>query len=263
MIEFVARNWPFANGSGRILDKYAKSIDLGKGERLAQTSDGFAINVLADDLIGRHILMSGKFDRSIVQVLLDQAKPGDMLLDIGANVGYVSGCFLAKVKDSRAICVDPQPGISDLLVKNMAQFGDRASVHQVALSDKAGELRFHIDQDNKGASRIASDGEIVVPAIDAADLLKPLTKLDLIKIDVEGHELPVFRAIVGELKRLRPRAILFEDQARGAAPKGAIGSLLGLAGYKIYGINKRLLSTNLVRIECEADCHFNDYLANR
>ena len=116
----ISRFWPFANGSGRILDKYAKKIDFGKGERVAWTSDGFPLHVYADDLIGRHIIMSGKFDRSIVQVLLDQSRPGDVLLDIGANIGYVSTCFLSQVKDSTAYCVEPQPGIVDLLRKNLA-----------------------------------------------------------------------------------------------------------------------------------------------
>ena len=36
---------------------------------------GFSITVLADDLIGRHILLTGKFDHSIVTVLLDSRIP--------------------------------------------------------------------------------------------------------------------------------------------------------------------------------------------
>lgn len=257
----LSRHWPFPNGSGRILDKFGRSIDLGSGERLAQTSDGFPLRVLADDLIGRHILLSGKFDRSIVQVLLDHARPGDALLDIGANVGYVAACFLTRVEGSSAICVEPQPGIVDLLQDNMAQFGSRVAVCPVALSDQPGELRFHIDCDNRGASRIADDGEVVVPAIDAAELLASLDTLDLIKIDVEGHEEPIFRAIEHQLTRLRPRAVLFEDHGTGAAPSGKIGRILRRAGYSVKGIDKRLLKTRLVPIRSEADCRFNDYVA--
>src|SRR3546814_4846431 len=55
-------------------------------------------------------------------------------------------------------------------------------------------------------------------------LLATLPRLDLIKIDVEGHEEPVIRAIDTQLTRLAPRAILFEDQGNGAA--GEIGALL-------------------------------------
>jgi hypothetical protein len=43
---------------------WAKGVDVGSGEQIAHTSDGFPLHVFADELIGRHILMSGKFDRS-------------------------------------------------------------------------------------------------------------------------------------------------------------------------------------------------------
>lgn len=137
----IARHWPFANGSGRILDKFAKG-SLGTGETIVRTSDGFSIYVLRDDLIGRHIALSGKFDRSIVQVLLNRAKPGDVLLDIGANIGYFSACFLSRVPNSRAICIEPQTVIVDLLRKNVAQFDGRSEVIQIGLADHDGSCGF-------------------------------------------------------------------------------------------------------------------------
>lgn len=257
----AARYWPFANGSGRIIDRFARDVDLGHGERLAQTSDGFALLVRADDLIGRHILLTGRFDRSVVQILLDHARPGDVLLDVGANIGYVTACFLSRVPGSRAVCIEPQPGIVDLLAANMAPFGDRVVLHRVALSDAAGEVRFRIDQANRGASRIDADGEVVVPAMHAGELLAGLPRLDLIKLDVEGHEETVFRAIDVQLARLAPRAILFEDQGAGAAE--AIGTLLHRHHYTVFGIDKRLLRTRLVPIVSSGDCRYNDYLAVR
>jgi len=196
----IARHWPFANGSGRILDKYTKSIDLGIGERVAQTSDGFPMYVYSDDLIGRHIILSGKFDRSIVQVLLDQAQSGDVLLDIGANIGYFSAVFLKNVRDSVAKCFEPQPGVVDLLCKNMAQFGDRAEVVQVGLADQEGTLRFHVNPANRGSSRISADGELEIPVREAGKVLQAMPRVDLIKIDVEGFEEPIFRSIEAELK---------------------------------------------------------------
>lgn len=260
-VALAARYWPFANGSGRILDRFGRGIDLGTGERLARASDGFELHVRADDLIGRHILLSGKFDRSIVEMLLGEARRGDVLLDIGANIGYVSACFLSRVPDACTICVEPQPGIVDLLERNMAQFGARAAIHKVALSDAAGELRFRIDEANRGASRICDDGDIVVPAVHAGELLASIDRVDLVKIDVEGHEEPIFRAIDAQLARLAPRAILFEDQQIGAA--GAIGTMLRRHGYAVFGIEKRLTRTRLVPVLSPADCRFNDYLARR
>jgi len=248
----IARHWPLANGSGRIVDNYARGLSLGTGERQARTSSGFSITVLADDLIGRHILLTGKFDHSIVTVLLDNAKSGDVLLDIGANIGYVAACFLNKIPDGTAICIEPQPGIVHLLRQNLDQFG-RNEVCQVALSDRDGEAAFHINTANRGNSGIRADGEIKVPVLEAAKLLRGLDKLDLIKIDVEGHELPILRSIEPELRRLRPRAILFEDQTE----SGELRHILRRCGYSIFGIKKTLFKTQLV----EGLSGVNDHLA--
>lgn len=165
---FFARHWPFANGSGRIIDKYAKRVNLGTGERIAKTSDGFPVHVYADDLIGRHLLISGKFDRSIVQILLDRARAGDTLLDIGANIGYYSAVFLAKIPNSKVICIEPQPGIVDLLRKNMQQFGERASVLPIGLADKDGVLRFAVNESNRGASKFSPEGDIEANVTEAS-----------------------------------------------------------------------------------------------
>lgn len=212
------------------------------------------MRVLADDLIGRHILLTGRFDQSIVDALLNHAKPGDVLLDIGANIGYVAASFLAKIKDGSAICVEPQPGIVDLLRENLSQFGHH-EVKQVAMSNQDGTARFHINTVNRGNSGIANDGEIEVPMLEASKLLADMKKLDLIKIDVEGHELPIFRSIERDLKRLRPRAILFEDQTGSAE----IRHILKRGGYRVFAIRKTLLKTKLVETATDA----NDYLALR
>lgn len=261
LIPFLARNWPFANGSGRILDIFADNIHLGIGERLVQTSDNFPINVYADDLIGRHILMSGGFDRSIVQILLDYSQPHDVLLDIGANIGYFSAVFLTHVVGGKVICIEPQPGVVDLLRKNMDQFGNRAKVIQIGLSDSDGMLRFHVNPINRGASRVTPDGESEIRVRAAQSVMKALQRVDIIKIDVEGFEEQIFRSMEDELKRLRPRAILFEDQTGAASSAGTIGSVLIRSGYRTFGIDKQLMRTKLVPITSRHDCKFNDYVA--
>ena len=263
ILSTIARHWPFANGSGRFLDKFCAHVDLGSGQRTARTSDGFPMQVYADDLIGRHLLMSGAFGRSSIQVLLELANPGDVFVDIGANIGYYSAVFLSNVKNSTAICFEPQPGVVDLLRANVGQFTGRSTVHELGLGDKDGELRFQINHTNRGASRVSPEGELSIPVRNAATVFAELTKADLIKIDVEGYEEPIFRAIQGELRRLKPRAILFEDHGDAAAPEGALGSVLQRAGYTVWGVDKRLFKTELVPINSRDDCRFIDYLAQR
>jgi FkbM family methyltransferase len=260
----LARYWPFANGSGRVLDRFAKSVKLGSGEITCKTSDGFYLTVLADDLIGRHIALSGKFDRSPVEQLLRWASPGDVLVDVGANIGYVSGCFLKNVPGGKVICIEPQPGVVDLLRNNLAQFGKRSVVHQVALSDDDADGWLQINSVNRGSSKIVGkqDADAVqVRMTNAGTLFSTFDRMDLLKIDVEGMEEVVFRSIEPELNRLEPKAILFEDQTGEAAPDGKIGSILNRAGYMIHSINKTLFKTKLTKVGACSDCRANDYLA--
>ncbi len=58
------------------------------------------MTVLPNDHIGRHIYLSGAFDRTIVEMLLRYARPEDRILDIGANIGYISCAMLALVPES-------------------------------------------------------------------------------------------------------------------------------------------------------------------
>lgn len=260
----VSRYWPFANGSGRILDRFAKSVNLGSGELKVRTSDGFDMTVLADDLIGRHIALSGRFDRSPVEQLLKWASPGDVLVDVGANIGYVSGCFLKNVPGGKVICIEPQPGIVDLLHKNLSQFGNRSKVHQIALSDDDADGWLQINSINRGGSRIVGkqdDESVKVKMVNAGKLFSTFDRMDLLKIDVEGMEEVVLRSIETELTRLKPKAILFEDQTGEAAPDGRIGSILTRAGYTIHAIDKHLLKTKLAEVKSGQDCRANDYLA--
>lgn len=261
IIASIVRNWPFANGSGRLIDKYARGIDLGKGERVVRTSDGFYMHVFADDLIGRHLILSGKFDRSVAQILLDQSTPGDILLDIGANIVYYSALFLKKVENSHCICFEPQPGITDILLKNVGQFEGRAVVRPVGLGDSTDTLRFLVNEGNRGGSKFSPEGQIEVEVLEARRALADIPRADLIKIDVEGFEERIFRNAEEEFRRLRPRAILLEDQNGLVAPDGEIGRILCRLGYEVFGIKKTLFGTDLVRIKSKADCIYNDYVA--
>jgi FkbM family methyltransferase len=265
IISLASTNWPFANGSGRLIDKFGRGIDLGSQIRTARTSDGFVIDVYSDDLIGRHILLSGKFDRSPIQLLLDFAEPGDHVIDIGANIGYVSCLMLHRIPGSILTAVEPQEAVLKLLKNNLKRFqSERYRLIEAGLSDSNGEGAMMLDAANKGASRLVekgTEGVVTIPLVSARQVFDSLPRLDLIKMDIEGHEETVFRSALEAIRRLQPKAILFEDQTGEAAANGKIGRQLASAGYKVFGIGKKLLSTNLSPITAENVKQFNDFMA--
>lgn len=261
MIGWVARHWPFANGAGRLVDRLGRDVDCGHGIRVARTRDGFPMTVMAGDLIGRHLLITGRFDRSLFEILLRAACPGDHLLDVGANIGYVSCLVLNQVRGASVTAIEPQPDVANLLRDNVAQFGaGRAHVDEIALSDRAGEGHMTIQTGNRGGSAL-SDAGTTVRLVDAGAYLAAMDRVDLIKVDIEGHEETFFRAAAVQLVRLCPRAILFEDTAHAPGADGWIDEILSKAGYDVYGVRKSLLSTRLVPVDAGNRSRFHDYLA--
>jgi FkbM family methyltransferase len=261
----VTRLWPFANGSGRLIDRLGKGVDLGTGLRECTVKGGFAMQVLADDHIGRHLILSGQFDRSTMQVLLAFAEAGDRCIDVGANIGYLACLMLHHRPRSRVLCIEPQPDIAAMLRHNLAQVSaSRWSVLEAGLSDAEGDGHMQVSAANRGAGALVQQGQeanLTIPLVPAARVFGELAQLDVMKMDIEGHEETVFRSAAEAIARLQPKAILFEDQLGKSGPGGPIGMLLSDCGYRVYGVHKQLLATRLVLLDPATPLAFNDYLA--
>jgi FkbM family methyltransferase len=252
--QILLRSWPFPRGAGRIVDRFFSNLQFDKSPVEVKTTDDFTISINPNELIGRHIYLTGEFDRSIVEVLCNFSEPGDVLLDIGANIGYVSACFLKRVRGSSAIAVEPQATVLKLLRSNLTK---GATIYPYALADADGEVWFETNQANSGAGRIVSDGgndRIRIETRSPNTMFPQLeiTRLDLVKIDAEGFERTIISACLQHFKQFQPRAILFEDAGRDAKE---IASMLDQIGYRTYGIQKSLTALSLV------DGPAHDYIA--
>jgi FkbM family methyltransferase len=256
--QVMLRSWPFPRGAGRLIDRYFSNLSFKRSTAIVRTTDDFDITVMPNDLIGRHIYLTGEFDRSIVEVLCNFAEPGDALLDIGANIGYVSTCFLKNIPHSSVIAVEPQPEVIKLLTTNLNRFG-RSRIYPFAVTDRDGEGWLQANPSNTGAGRIVPGCDTRNTKINTKSAHSMFTelnieRLDLVKIDAEGFESTIVRSCLDHFKRHQPRAIVFEDQSRA---RGEIGSMLQQIGYRVFGIQKTLRRLSLV----ENSNSTHDYVA--
>ncbi|MGR6466330.1 FkbM family methyltransferase [Rhizobium sp. PAMB 3182] len=264
--QLFLRSWPFPYGVGRLTIKFFSGLKFRHQRATVMTRDGFPIDVMPNEHVGRVLYLTGQFDQGVFDVLFQHSRPGDTLLDIGANIGYMSACFLANVEGSNVIAVEPQAGVLDLLRANLGRFPGRAEIAPVALSAESGRGHLQIVDDNRGASRLVSHGDGETQDVELwspeqlIEALKP-TKIDIVKIDVEGHEETVFQASRSILAKFRPRIIVFEDHGDKAAPDAVIGSLLRSLGYRVHGIKKRLTRLEYPEIKSARDCVHRDYIA--
>ncbi len=278
LVHRVARSlmhcYPLPRGQGRIVDSTALSkLRFDEPTLNVRCLDGFSMTIMPNDLIGRHIYLTGQFDRTIVEVLRSYCSGGERILDIGANVGYVSCSLLHLVPDIQLVCVEPHPNTYKILAQNIADVGGgRGKALNVAVSDHEGAGTMAMRVGNSGANRVvtgdspATVGETVqIELVTGTKLLElsGLDRVDLIKIDVEGHEEVVIRSLAPVLEKHRPRAVLFEHDKNLSDPASVIRGVFEQSGYKLLGIEKSLLRWSLTDLKTLTDSgrRAHDYVA--
>lgn len=146
-----------------------------------------------------------------MRFVLDTLKPGDLFVDIGANVGSYT-VLASKVCGARAISVEPDPDTARALRRNVEINGikDKVQVVEAALGATAGTASFTVGRDT--VNRVAGPEDanvrdVVVRTLD--DVLEGQVPR-VIKIDVEGFEAEVFRGAAVALADARLEAIITE-----------------------------------------------------
>ena len=203
---------------------------------------GCPIEIDVGETIGRSIWTAGVYDLAVVEVLFRLADPNLLAVDVGANIGAMSGALAARSGEVWAF--EPHPEVFPRLSKNVARFAGQTafapcSVYQVALSDSDGEVCLETPEDfagNRGTARVTTGCGITVPAARLDTRLQGRS-VGIMKVDVEGHELSVFRGTEGSLDAGRIRHLVFEDHIGSDSP---VGRLLIGHGYTLFEIGWRL-----------------------
>jgi FkbM family methyltransferase len=158
--------------------------------------------------------------------LLHLLRPGDLFVDVGANVGSYT-VLASAVCGARSIAIEPDPGTVQSLRRNVEVngIGERVTVIESAVGSSLGKVRFTVGQDT--TNRVASGTEVATREVQvcALDDLLAGEAPALIKLDVEGYEPQVLAGASTVLKRRSLIAIITET----ADP--AIRSLLRNAGF--------------------------------
>jgi FkbM family methyltransferase len=161
--------------------------------------------------------------RHEIKVALHFLRPGVVAADIGANKGaYLYWLRKAVGAGGRVFAYEPQSSLAVYLHDVCAALDwDNVLIRDCALSDSPGTRSLHVPGtgDSPGASlERPADGvglgrshECQVDTLDRQ--LLGVDDVALLKVDVEGHELQVFRGAQRVLSRHRP-VLLFECEAR-------------------------------------------------
>jgi FkbM family methyltransferase len=153
-----------------------------------------------DKAIVPNLLKDGLWEEYETELVHKLIKPGDIVVDIGANIGYYTLIAAKLTKDNgKVYSFEPEPNNFQLLSKNIAVNGYKnCTPIQKALSDKAGRIKLFLNITNLGAHSFINDekknrsgGEVDVQTITLDDYFEnevKSNKIDFIKMDAEGAE---------------------------------------------------------------------------
>ena len=155
-----------------------------------------------DERVVRNIVEHEEYCRPGYEI-----SPGDVVIDIGANIGAFS-LYALRVPNTRVYSVEPDPENFSLLSRNVSQnaFTDRSVRLQAAVAAERGTVRLNfgsagIVHSTMDQHRNDALGSVQVDATTIADLFEghKLTHCDLFKIDCEGAEWTAFAALPDEI----------------------------------------------------------------
>lgn len=188
-----------------------------------------------DAVIGRSLALYGEFAEDAHQVLRHFVRPGDVAVDVGANIGTVALFLSAAVGAGGVVhAFEPVAETFHALCGNMA-LNARQNVKcvQAVIGRAEGDIdppRLDFGTPaNFGAVSLLGRGrgDVAVHALDGLDL----PACQLLKIDVEGMEIDVLEGASGLLRRCRP--VVYAENKPGPASARVIG-FLAARGYGLY-----------------------------
>lgn len=215
------RNFPLPRGGAalRHLERLFIRCGIIHPTRV-EVAPGVSLLLDPTDFIGRSLLKNFDWEPDVWAAVESALPEHGVFVDVGANIGYASLMAAQRVGPrGRVIAVEPNPRVLPRLRENIAASGvTNVTVLPFASADVEASLTFFdgTDGGNSGTSSLSADNAgpgrraLVVQARRLDDMLAELdlSRLDVLKIDVEGAEPLVLKGAQATLRRFRPRLVI-------------------------------------------------------
>ena len=212
--------------------------------RLRPCRYGVMLYSLNDIYIGRSLDLYGEYIESEMALYKQLVKPGQVVVDAGANIGTHAVFFGRAVQPGGfVVAFEPQRVIFQMLCANVAVNGLRnVDARRAAVGAEPGALRVppwdYSRETNFGSVRLEAEGPGEPVEVVPIDRLK-LPRCNLMKIDVEGMERDALLGARQTIETHQP-TIYLENNAREKSP--ALIRTLTDFGYRLYWHLPRLFN---------------------
>lgn len=177
----------------KLFSKNGKIIKEIKGNKmvLLTTKKGFDIK---EDSIFKQLALDGQREFAATKIIEQIMKPGYVILEIGANIGYYALMESRLVGETGKIfAIEPEIDNFRLLNRNIELNGIKnIEIFNFAISDSGGEVPFYLTENSNLHSMIKPKkgqyNTLMVKTKTADDFLSDKGKIDYLRMDIEGYE---------------------------------------------------------------------------
>lgn len=160
-------------------------------------------------------LYTGLHEFEEMSFILHFLRRSDLFIDIGANIGSYS--ILAAVeKESRTIAFEPIPNTYEILKQNISinHVEEKVQTHCLGLGAKSQMISFTSTQDTMNhVDDHLGNLQCRIEPLDA--IVEAITTTTLVKIDVEGYEMPVLQGMEKALQNSELKVVIIELNGSG------------------------------------------------
>jgi FkbM family methyltransferase len=202
-------------------------------------------------MLGKPLFVSGHHAQTLA-MFRQLIRPGDVVYDIGANIGYYTRFIARDMGAGQVISFEPMTENAELLERNvaLAKLDDKVKVYRLALSDHTGDELLQVDDVMGGTAVLdaVAGGKpsearqhvglgpktetVKVMTLDSLIQRDNLPAPAFIKIDTEGAEAMVLGGALNTLRTHKPRLAI---ALHGEGPTRAVLNLLMRLGYTCRG----------------------------
>ncbi len=195
-----------------------------KGSLLIDIYDYKMLIPMEYEGIGRALFVYGSRELDHKWMIDTELSAGNVVLDLGVNIGYYAIMEAKKIGDTGQIYgIEPDPRNIEFLKQNIKLNSINNIFHfeQGAISNKEEKAEFILSsKTNLSAFGLEKNEKnshsITVQKHDFGNYLKNKKRIDLVRMDIEGHEIEVFESLINfnkDFENHLPRKIIFETHS--------------------------------------------------
>ena len=228
------------NVSRPLLTRMVTELDV-------RVAEGFRIRVDTTEAIGRALAVTGRWEPHVADAFHRLLAPGDVVVDVGANIGYHT-LLAAKLVGARGhvYAIEPGAGAFAALTENVAlndlsnvtafQIAAGAAEEEATLDDRPWGHSLHsfVRRETESRERRVEGTRVRVRPVAAIVRPEHIAGLRLVKIDVEGYDLEVLQGLLPLFEAGARPALVIELHLKAANPLPVLQKLRDKFDFEAY-----------------------------